>query len=274
MKIFDFLYNEDIVGQKSPFRELVGEKGNIYEFSNDTYNYVLFFMSGEADVTNNRNVVTSLQESNMYALCKPCAPFSLKAIDDFRCLIFVVDSLVHHVNAKRLVKILSSECTLCDELPSLSYNNIFVSFINSIILVNEYSNLMPDSFYDIKKSEFLHYMLKMYTYEELGSFIFGIMSTYSEFKRSAYSSYTNSINVEQMAESMFMTTKTFTRNFKKEFNMTPNDWLQEQRIFNLNHYILNKAMPLDKILEEFDFSTLKQFLKRHDIGHLLTSIVH
>lgn len=279
MKLFKLASSDDVMDVKNPFCEMIGQKDDVYEIKNVGLNYIVFMVSGEVEVINNKSVVTTMSPNNIYSLCVLCSPFSFKANTDFKCIVLLADTLVSHVNATRLRKVMSANIAICEGLPHLSYNSNspIESLVQNILLLNDCREVMPDGFYDIKKSEFLHYMVLMYPYEDIATFIYGIVSTYSGFKRSVYSSYKNSINVEKMAESMFMTTKTLTRNFKKEFNMTPNDWILEQRLSNINHYISNKGMPLHKLLEEFDFSTfsaLKQFLIRHDETHLLDKIIH
>lgn len=275
MKIFKGGSNDETTELRSPFAKLVGGIGEEYQVDSTECNYIIFMISGEVEVINNKNARTTMGPDYMYTLCKLCAPFSLTALSDFNCLVFNADTLTNHVNAKILTESLAAKFTMCEGLPELPYNDVFKSFIQNILLVNDCSELIPESFYDIKKAEFLHYMTSMYSYEQIVSFAYGVVSTYSDFKREVYAQYTNSINVEELAESMHMTTKTFTRNFKREFNMTPYDWILEQRLFNINHYILNKGMPLPKLMDEFDFSSasaMRQFLRRHDFAHLLSRI--
>lgn len=270
--IFNIGPDGDVMQVRSPFSKLQGEAGATYSIEGENRNYLIFMISGNMKVVNGRNASTIMEPQYMYSVCSVCAPYSFEALSDFSCLVFLADTLANHVNARNLMKILSSEFTMCEGLPGLKYNELFESFIQNILLVNDYKDLMPDSFYDIKKSELLHYITNFYTHEEIVSLIYGIVSTYSDFKRKVYANYNNSINVQQLADSMHMTTKTFTRNFKKEFNMTPNDWILEQRLFNLNHSKVNKGMPLSNLLEEFGFastSAFRQFCKRYEVEHLV-----
>ena len=83
-----------------------------------------------------------------------------------------------------------------------------------------------------------------------------------------YSKYTNSISVQEFAEKLFMTPKTFTKYFKDEFNTTPYKWMLKKRIKNLKNDIYYKGHSIHNLLDEYGFSSeteLKKFRKRYDI---------
>lgn len=98
------------------------------------------------------------------------------------------------------------------------------------------------------------------------------MTTYSQFKIDVFRAYRNSITVQDLANALFMTTKTLSRRFKDEFKTTPQDWIIEQKLYNINHLIVNRGYTISQIIEEFDFSSesaFKQFCKRHNRDYLV-----
>ena len=275
IKDFDIKIDVDTSKAINPFFEIKNEKGTKNVYKDVQNNYLVFVISGSLRVAGKDNTNIELKPNHMYAFCKLCAPYHTEALEDFHCLVLVADSLANHVNAKNLVKILSSNRQECKGIPELRYNIVFESFVSSITLLSGCKENLSSDLYNIKKVEYLHYMRQLYSKEQLAAFMYGIVSTYSVFKRKVYENYDNSVGVEQLADRLFMTPKTFTRHFKQEFDVTPLDWIIEQRIYNLNHCIINRAMPLSNILEDFDFSSysvLKQFCKRHKIEHLLDFI--
>ena len=256
-----------------PFAEFKCKKGAILNYETIKHNYIVFVVSGEAKVKGRKNTdFLPMKSSNMYALSKLCSPYQFKALEDYKCVILQADSLANHVNATHLVEILQSDLEECNGVPSLQYDVVIESFVQNVLMLITCRESMTTDIFNIKKVEFLHYMRKLYSEPELTQFMYGILSTYSDFKMGVYSNFTNSSNVEQLAESVFMTVKTFTRRFKQEFNMTPLEWIVEQRLYNLNNAIVNKGMPLSSLLEEFGFasnSALRQFCKRYGADHLL-----
>lgn len=249
------------------------QKGDILNYETIKHNYIVFVVSGDAKVKGRKNTdFLPMKSSNMYALSKLCSPYQFKALEDYKCVILQADSLANHVNATHLVEILQSDLEECNGVPSLQYDVVIESFVQNISMLTACTESMSSDIFNIKKVEFLHYMRKLYSEPELAQFMYGILSTYSDFKMGVYSNFTNSSNVEQLAESVFMTVKTFTRRFKQEFSMTPHDWIVEQRLYNLNNAIVNKGVPLEQLLMDFDFpsaSAFRQFCKRYEVEHLV-----
>lgn len=261
--------------EKSPFGFVLLPKGGSAEYERIKFNYVIFVVSGSGTIRSHNNKNISLSENRMYALSKLCAPYSMEVHEDMMCVVLVADALANHVNAKHLMEILESGRRECDGVPSLPYGVVLQSFVQNIMMLNKCTESMASELYNVKKVEYLHYMRQMYDEDELAQFMYGILSTYSTFKMGVYSNFSNSINVEMLAESLYMTVKTFTRRFKQEFNMTPHDWILEQKLYNINNSIINKGMPVSSLMEEFGFasvSALRQFCKRYDIEHLLDFI--
>lgn len=263
------------LNEKVPFNQFCLNKGTDVVYKEISYNYVVFVVSGSATIRGNKNQDISMSENNMYALSKLCAPYNVTVHEDMTCVVLVADALANHVNATHLMEILESGRRECDGVPGLPYGVVMQSFVQNILMLNSCTETMSSELYNVKKVEYLHYMRMMYNEDELVHFMYGILSTYSTFKMGVYSNFSNSINVEMLAESLYMTVKTFTRRFKQEFNMTPHDWILEQKLYNINNSIINKGMPVSSLMEEFGFasvSALRQFCKRYDIEHLLDFI--
>lgn len=261
--------------EKSTFAQFSLPKGATAEYENIKFNYVIFVVSGSGTISSCNGNKIAMNKNSMYALSKLCVPYNVEVHEDMKCVVLVADALANHVNAKHLIEILESGRRECDGVPSLPYGVVLEAFVNNIMMLNKCTESMSSELYNVKKVEYLHYMRQMYDEDDLAQFMFGILSTYSVFKMGVYSNFSNSINVEMLAESVYMTVKTFTRRFKQEFNMTPHDWILEQKLYNINNYIINRGMPVSALMEEFGFasmSALRQFCKRYDIEHLLDFI--
>lgn len=254
----------------NPFAEIAGKKGEIHQFEDTENNFISFMISGSIKVTDCRGNVTIMKADHMYAFNYLSAPYRAEPLDNFHALVLLTHSLSNHVNAANIKKMLTIEHapTGVRELP---YNEVMKQYIHNLLLLKGIGHISND-LYTIKKIEFVHYMRRLYSTEELSAFLSGILSTYGKFRFNVYQNYNNAISVEQLAESLHMTTKTLCRTFRKEFNKTPQEWLLDQKAYNLNHAIMNRGLQLPQILEEFDFPTnsaLKQFCKRNALDHLL-----
>ena len=67
--------------------------------------------------------------------------------------------------------------------------------------------------------------------------------------------YSNSVN-DLSERCGFKSTKTFTRHFKREFNMTPKQWLMLIRKKEVLHYLQNTNLSFSKIASLTGFSNI------------------
>lgn len=82
---------------------------------------------------------------------------------------------------------------------------------------------------DIKQSEWFFLMRAFYTKEENAMFFAPLIEDKNDFILLVKEKAKKISTVNELAEACNMTTKTFTRNFKKYFNSTPKQWLQIQK---------------------------------------------
>ena len=67
-----------------------------------------------------------------------------------------------------------------------------------------------------------------------------------------------------------MTTKTFTRRFKIEFETTPHKWITEQKIKKLEYSLTHEIQSRQEILDKFHFANqaeLIRFCAKHGIAY-------
>lgn len=266
--------NFEIKGQQltndAPFGELIGAKGSTQQFDDVTNNYLAFMIRGSLRVTDCRGNVTVMKADHMYAFSIVAAPYSAEALEDYQCLVLLSSSLRHLINAENAKRVLESKYSIygVSELP---YNDVMKLFVENLLLLKNNNNLVGD-LNAIKKVELMHYMRLLYSREELAKFAYGLFATYSDFKMGVFRAYNNGISVQDLADRLFMSTKTLTRRFRDEFQTTPLEWIMEQKLYNLDHLIMNKGYNASQILEEFHFSSysaLRQFCKRNEVEHLL-----
>lgn len=258
---------------EDPFRVLVGKKGASNQFEDVDNNYILFMVSGSLKVVDQSGTIYITKADHMYAFSIVSAPYHAEALEDYYCVVLMVKSLRHHLNADNVKKIMTSSYPV-HGVSELAYNNVIKMFIENLILLKETTSL-NSNIYNIKNIELLHYFRILYSFDELARFTYGMFVTYSRFKKGVFEAYNNATSVQEMADKLFMTTKTFTRHFKEEFNTTPSDWIVDQKIYNLNHLISSKACSMSQVLEEFGFSSLsvfKQFCKRYNVEHFVDAL--
>ena len=149
----------------NPFAEIAKKKGEIHQFEDTENNFISFMISGSIKVTDCRGNVTIMKADHMYAFNYLSAPYRAEPLDNFRALVLLTHSLSNHVNATNISKMLTIEHdpTGVRELP---YNEVMKQYIHNLLLLKGISDISID-LYTFKKIEFIHYMRRLYSTEEL-----------------------------------------------------------------------------------------------------------
>ncbi len=84
--------------------------------------------------------------------------------------------------------------------------------------------------HDIKESEFFFIVRAFYTKEEIAYFFNPVIQSLNKFTNLVKANYMKAETVKDLAKICHMTTKTFTRKFKKVFNTTPKQWMMEEKM--------------------------------------------
>lgn len=88
----------------------------------------------------------------------------------------------------------------------------------------------------------------------------------SDFKTKVKLLADQETSITIIAEKMGLERSHFHRLFKKEFNETPQVWLQKRKAERILYYIHNTNMPLKQVADELNFSSqthLNEFCKKH-----------
>ncbi|MBD8388462.1 AraC family transcriptional regulator [Dysgonomonas sp. BGC7] len=249
------------------------KKDNQLIVGNQSYNCIIFMLSGNIEIVTSANRTIILEPDHMYNLSMLTGPYKGKVLKDARYINLNTSALVPLINAIKLQNLIDSSHLISKEVETLKFGEVLYSYLQHIILLKKDEDI-PVEMYDLKKLEFLYYMRQYHTREELAHFLHASISTHSKFRMIVYKNYTNSTTVKELSNRCYMTTKTFTRHFKTEFGVTPHKWLIKQKIDNLNDLLFNKGASIEDILEEFRFSSIiefRQFCIRYHLDNILES---
>ena len=115
--------------------------------------------------------------------------------------------------------------------------------------------------FDMKISEFLVYLRLYYTKEEVHDFFLAILSgdtAFSEYIRLNWHRFTT---VNEMADSLNMNRKQFTRQFAKAFNTSPHRWMSEGRAKKVCDEITCTDKSFKQIAADNRFGSETQFTR-------------
>lgn len=236
----------------------------------DKENLIIFVLKGKIKISGVGSKDVTLTSLKMYNTSKNLKPSSCIALESTIFIKLKTDALLPFTDIQYLRDIRKLREFESKELIGLPINLLLKTFLVGIIFLkrNDFSSRVV---YDLKKQELLMILRKNFERPILAQFFMAAITAESEFKILVISHYTNSINVKNLAEKCFMTTKTFTNHFQDEFQTTPHKWLTETKINNLTNDILNKSYPIALILSEYGFaskSDLRKFCVRNNLNEI------
>ena len=117
-----------------------------------------------------------------------------------------------------------------------------------------------------KVNELFLILQLFYTTDELFTFCYPLITHASSFKEMIlqYSLKTNSL--KELQQYTGLSTSTFNRKFKAEFNDSAYQWLLKQKAGQIKLRLMNEAITLSDIIREFGFhshSHLQKYCKTH-----------
>ncbi len=115
------------------------------------------------------------------------------------------------------------------------------------------------NYFDLKIREFFILLYKYYSQEEINGFL--ILNTETAFKE--YVRFRGHLfySVKEFAESLGMSPRQFSTQFKATFGKTVYKWMKEQRAKIIYTQLLSSNNPIKQVAFENGFSTVSQFSK-------------
>lgn len=153
---------------------------------------------------------------------------------------------------------------LTTDLYTLKSDYALDSFMRTVRY--HYSNHIADcQFWSLKHQELI-YLLTLYHQNTTVYFFQSLQSEKSTFKHLVLSRSITAKNCSELAASCGYHLKTFSKLFRKEFNQTVYQWLQEKKAEEIKKFIMQSDIPFKTIIYDFDFTSashLNKFCKKY-----------
>lgn len=161
---------------------------------------------------------------------------------------------------------LPKECSIKQftEFHILKSDYALVSFMRTIHY--HYSkHIVDNQFWSLKHQEFI-YLLALYHQNETVNLFQSLLAGGSTFKHLVLSNSLSAKTCFDLATACGYNLKTFSKLFKKEFNQTVYQWLQQRKAERIKDLISQPTTSFKAIMYEFDFTSashLNKFCKKY-----------
>jgi len=119
--------------------------------------------------------------------------------------------------------------------------------------------IYPASFYELKRQELFFLFFFNYQKNDLAQFLQCILSKDIQFKKFVMGNYLLAKNVQELAKIANYSTSGFIKKFRKCFNDSPYNWMQEQKAKQISLEINRGVKSLQEIASEYKFSSYQHF---------------
>jgi len=216
-------------------------------------NHVLFILNGKVKLSTTNSEDKVLEKETMFLISNIDSVIKGTALERTEIVILNIGNSITFYKDYSSKEIKSYCLENIIEFEPLEIRQPILCFLEGIIIYFKY-NVHDKQMYQLKKYEFLYLIQAYYEKKETIRFFSPIINNMGEFKKIVFSRYTKTCNVEQLASMCNMTTKTFTRRFKEQFNTTPYQWLMEQKNRSIKTSLV-QGVPIQEIADEFGFAS-------------------
>ncbi|SHE52548.1 transcriptional regulator, AraC family [Bacteroides luti] len=222
-------------------------------------NHVLFILNGKVKLSTTNSEDKVLEKETMFLISNTDSTIKGTVLERTVIVILNIGNSITFYKDYSSKEIKSYCLENIIKFEALEIRQPILCFLEGIIIYFKY-NVHDKQMYQLKKYEFLYLIQAYYEKKETIRFFSPIINNMGEFRKTVFSRYTKTCNVEQLASMCNMTTKTFTRRFKEQFNTTPYQWLMEQK----NRFIktsLAQGVPIQEIADEFGFASTTSLIR-------------
>lgn len=223
----------------------------------EDYNHLIFLVEGKMRVSCNE-FARKVFQTGETILIPVAADVKCTCLSPCRILTFSFDFF-------EFTKDIDYLRVLCKTRDSLSYDfiplPIRLPLEKFIHLVTTYIKQDMDSplLHDIKKQELSILFQTFYSMEEIASFFHPLIGPSPEFRFRVLRIYRKVLHVADFAKLFQMEAKTFTRQFKEEFDESPYQWLLDQKSKHILFKLTESNDSLDDIRKEHGFKFPSHF---------------
>jgi AraC-like DNA-binding protein len=218
---------------------------------------VVFVIKGNIKVTFDdlESYVVSSKEMFVVQENSSCNMEISKQTHIMTCLLHVETFLSEQALIDELIPLGSTHHELFNKLPINKIIDRYLALLQGCIE----DNLLSNSFFDLKRKEFLLLLFAYYPKSDLAQFL--QFATYEnlQFKEFVMKNFNKVKNVNELAALANYSASGFIKKFQRCFHEPPYEWIQKQRAKQILIEIKNGVKSLQEIAVENKFSSYQHF---------------
>ncbi|MDR1258221.1 MAG: helix-turn-helix transcriptional regulator [Tannerellaceae bacterium] len=231
------------------FRELA--QGSAWSATNKDYNHLFFLLEGKAVVSCNE-FTNHLICGGEFTLIPIAADMICKALAPCRVLMFSFEQFFHLSDRDYVHEICDTASEVTYDFAPVAIRAPLDKFLSHIILYFKQGMNKP-ILHEIKHVELSVIMRSFYSKKEVAAIFHPIVGKAINFRIEVMRNYRKVAHVDDLALLFGMEKRTFGRQFKDEFGMSPYQWILNQKAKHVHFSLTDSQQTLDTIRKEHGF---------------------
>jgi AraC-like DNA-binding protein len=231
------------------FRELA--EGNSQGVGNKDYNHLFFLLEGEAVVSCNE-FTNRAMHAGEFVLIPIAADMICRAQTRCRTLIFSFEQFFHLSDRLYVHEIRDVASAMTYDFTPARIRPPLDKFISHLTLYFKQGMNKP-LLHEIKHVELSVIIRSFYAKKEVAAIFYPIAGKSIDFRIEVMRNYRKVTHVDDLASLFDMEKRTFGRQFKDEFGMSPYQWILNQKAKHIHFSLTESRQPLETIRKEYGF---------------------
>jgi AraC-like DNA-binding protein len=231
----------------------------VFNLANKDCNHILFLLEGKLKLSCN-NFVNRTIQSKEFVFIPISADVKCKVLEHSRILLFTFENLAAYFDKEYMDRLLERCSHYEHSFIKLPFCKPVENFVNHLALYAEHK-IDKKLLQDIKEMELATILKFFYKKEDIANFFHPVLGKSLYFRIQVLRNYRKEPHVDGLAQRIGIDKRAFSAQFKEEFNMSPYQWLLNQKAKHIHFCLAETDKSLDEIRTEFGFKFAGHFTR-------------
>ncbi|MDR2809807.1 MAG: helix-turn-helix transcriptional regulator [Tannerellaceae bacterium] len=231
------------------FRDIAA--GHTLGAGNKDFHHLFFLLDGEAIISCNEFTNRAIHAKE-FVLIPIAADMIFRAVSPCRLLTFSFEQFFHLSDRDYVHEICNLASGVTYNFTPASVRQPLDKFLSHLMLYFKQGMNKP-ILHEIKHVELSVIMRSFYSKEEIAAIFHPIAGKAIDFRVEVMRNYRRVSHVDDLATLFGMEKRTFGRQFKDEFGMSPYQWILNQKAKHVHFSLTESKQSLDSIRKEHGF---------------------
>ncbi|MDR0429775.1 MAG: helix-turn-helix transcriptional regulator [Tannerellaceae bacterium] len=235
------------------------KEGDPFAAGMKDYNRILFVLEGKLKISCNEFINRQVHEKE-FVLIPIAADVACKALSPLKIIWFSFEVFVNHFDKNYLRELIAASSKSDYMFVKLAFCEPMDNFIQHLLLYIR-QKMDKKILQEIKQMELSVIFRSFYSIENMAALFHPLIGKSYHFRLQVLRNYRKENHVDGLAERIGLEKRSFSRQFKDEFNQSPYQWLLNQKAKHIRFSLAESDKTLEEIRKEHGFKFAGHFTR-------------